>query len=715
MATVKNKEECIKTSKKFAPPLKKPEDALSVHGFSNASENEEDSAAMGETLCPAKTKGGDSKSSKNRISTLDGAKTKKKRQTENSDSDKKQKRKRSEAVNNASKTMATEDKENLLETNPRECSQEIKTPKEQYHLTDSQYDELFQHVLEKSIKDCMAVGAGENQEVQKRTRKRQPKKIVEGYTQITDQEDLEDEEEEEEEEEEQKPLNQCIAWIQCSKLSCEKWRKLESGIDPSSLPDSWSCSQNTDSKFNNCDIPEEGWSESDDEVIYATFVPGSIVWAKQRGYSWWPGMVEADPDIGVYFLFASNFDHLPSKYHVTFFGDSVSRAWISASMLKNFQELTAESLDLKKGKNKDYSKRFGVGLKMAEEAEKMNIQERIAKFGFSGRYRHQDESQQPGFTEEDFDVCGNDKHLTSKPTKCEPKSHVSNDSVAPAAKEAENTKDKEDIAQSKPVCGNDKHLTSKPTKCELKSHVSNDSVAPAAKEAENTKDKEDIAQSKPVCGNDKHLKSKPMKCELKSHVSNDSVAPAAKEAENTEDKEDIAQSKPAEFEISDRSQKIRKCEPKNPAGEESALPKKSKQVKDKEAKAPHRRPGTKNRFSLPKMKTTCSKPSSVPVCSTEINNACMSTKVLSITDPGKRITCLNTAKRDKAKPKATRKVVALLEGEDSLQNWFEEVKANEKELEEAFGDDMLDILTAKQNDLQEDVFSLLLNEESQEP
>ncbi|XP_078524698.1 zinc finger CW-type PWWP domain protein 1 isoform X10 [Lissotriton helveticus] len=611
-----SRKECIKTSKKFAPPLKKPEDALSVHGFSNASENEEDSAAMGETLCPAKTKGGDSKSSKNRISTLDGAKTKKKRQTENSDSDKKQKRKRSEAVNNASKTMATEDKENLLETNPRECSQEIKTPKEQYHLTDSQYDELFQHVLEKSIKDCMAVGAGENQEVQKRTRKRQPKKIVEGYTQITDQEDLEDEEEEEEEEEEQKPLNQCIAWIQCSKLSCEKWRKLESGIDPSSLPDSWSCSQNTDSKFNNCDIPEEGWSESDDEVIYATFVPGSIVWAKQRGYSWWPGMVEADPDIGVYFLFASNFDHLPSKYHVTFFGDSVSRAWISASMLKNFQELTAESLDLKKGKNKDYSKRFGVGLKMAEEAEKMNIQERIAKFGFSGRYRHQDESQQPGFTEEDFD-------------------------------------------------------------------------APAAKEAENTKDKEDIAQSKP--------------------------APAAKEAENTEDKEDIAQSKPAEFEISDRSQKIRKCEPKNPAGEESALPKKSKQVKDKEAKAPHRRPGTKNRFSLPKMKTTCSKPSSVPVCSTEINNACMSTKVLSITDPGKRITCLNTAKRDKAKPKATRKVVALLEGEDSLQNWFEEVKANEKELEEAFGDDMLDILTAKQNDLQEDVFSLLLNEESQEP
>ncbi|KAJ1080047.1 hypothetical protein NDU88_000269 [Pleurodeles waltl] len=91
-----------------------------------------------------------------------------------------------------------------------------------------------------------------------------------------------------------------------------------------------------------------------------------------------------------------------------------------------------------------------------------------------------------------------------------------------------------------------------------------------------------------------------------------------------------------------------------------------------------------------------------------MNSGRRSTKVLSITDPGKLKTCLNTAKMDKTKQKAKQKVVASFEGEDSLHNWLEEVKANEKELEEAFGDDMLDILTAKQSDLQEDVFSLLL-------
>lgn len=31
-----------------------------------------------------------------------------------------------------------------------------------------------------------------------------------------------------------------------------------------------------------------------------------------------------------------------SKYHVTFFGERVSRAWIPVNMLKNFQELSLE-------------------------------------------------------------------------------------------------------------------------------------------------------------------------------------------------------------------------------------------------------------------------------------------------------------------------------------------------------------------------------------
>ncbi|XP_052610063.1 zinc finger CW-type PWWP domain protein 1 isoform X3 [Peromyscus californicus insignis] len=142
--------------------------------------------------------------------------------------------------------------------------------------------------------------------------------------------------------EEEGGFGQCLIWVQCSSPKCEKWRQLRGGIDPSVLPDNWSCDQNPDLNYNHCDIPEETWTGCESDVAYASYVPGSIIWAKQYGYPWWPGMIESDPDLGEYFLFASHLDSLPSKYHVTYFGETVSRAWIPVSMLKNFQELSLE-------------------------------------------------------------------------------------------------------------------------------------------------------------------------------------------------------------------------------------------------------------------------------------------------------------------------------------------------------------------------------------
>ncbi|XP_059105828.1 zinc finger CW-type PWWP domain protein 1 isoform X3 [Peromyscus eremicus] len=142
--------------------------------------------------------------------------------------------------------------------------------------------------------------------------------------------------------EEEGGFGQCLIWVQCSSPKCEKWRQLRGGIDPSVLPDNWSCDQNPDLNYNRCDIPEETWTGCESDVAYASYVPGSIIWAKQYGYPWWPGMIESDPDLGEYFLFASHLDSLPSKYHVTYFGETVSRAWIPVSMLKNFQELSLE-------------------------------------------------------------------------------------------------------------------------------------------------------------------------------------------------------------------------------------------------------------------------------------------------------------------------------------------------------------------------------------
>ncbi|XP_042778921.1 zinc finger CW-type PWWP domain protein 1 isoform X4 [Panthera leo] len=241
--------------------------------------------------------------------------------------------------------------------------------------------------------------------------KAQLKKTVQNHSQIRNQQKGE-----------VSGFGQCLVWVQCSSPNCEKWRRLCGNIDPSVLPDNWSCDQNTDLKYNRCDIPEESWIGHESDVAYASYIPGSIIWAKQYGYPWWPGMVESDPDLGEYFLFASHLDSLPSKYHVTFFGETVSRAWIPVNMLKNFQELSLElagveklcwekvpcltkcarvrlfmrdsSFYQKKCRNKDCSQKLGVALMMAQEAEQISIQERVNLFGFRSRYNGSDNSRE---------------------------------------------------------------------------------------------------------------------------------------------------------------------------------------------------------------------------------------------------------------------------------------------------------------------------------
>ncbi|XP_054851118.1 zinc finger CW-type PWWP domain protein 1 [Eublepharis macularius] len=281
--------------------------------------------------------------------------------------------------------------------------------KEDGYLTDSVFEEIVECVLKKSLAECMedfkkiapsveerslgretldaslptreaVSGKGSRDEgeamlLEAKQQELQPEKKIHSKLSL---------------EEDKHETSWCVVWVQCSYPACEKWRRLSSDVDPSVLPENWSCSQNPDLQYNSCSIPEEMWSGSENEVVYAVYIPGSIVWAKQYGYPWWPGMVEADPDIGEYFLFSSRTDSLPSKYHVTFFGDSVTRAWISASMLRNFSEPNAEENCLAKPKRKSDRKNLESAQKMAKEAEQINIPERIRTFGFCSRFNGKD-------------------------------------------------------------------------------------------------------------------------------------------------------------------------------------------------------------------------------------------------------------------------------------------------------------------------------------
>ncbi|XP_048475998.1 uncharacterized protein LOC109935863 [Rhincodon typus] len=181
-----------------------------------------------------------------------------------------------------------------------------KTNKAISTLSDIQYEKIFQSVIDKSLEECIgmasSVGYYEINEVstvgRRHKRKGQPKKIVQDYTKFID-------------DDEESALDNYVAWVQCSEEKCGKWRRLDDSVDPATLPDDWVCSQNPDPLYNMCDLPEEVWDGRENDIIYAELVPGSIVWAKQLGYPWWPGMVEHDPQTGKYFMFTTDSDQFP--------------------------------------------------------------------------------------------------------------------------------------------------------------------------------------------------------------------------------------------------------------------------------------------------------------------------------------------------------------------------------------------------------------------
>ncbi|KAL2079392.1 hypothetical protein ACEWY4_025136 [Coilia grayii] len=126
----------------------------------------------------------------------------------------------------------------------------------------------------------------------------------------------------------------------CSRAGCKKWRRLQDNVDPSFLPKTWTCSQNTDSARSSCDAPEESCPEcKEEEFYYCSLVPGSLVWAQQAGYPWWPAMIERDPVSGDFLQFKTKRDPFPCKCHVTYLGRPVSRAWVQRCRVRDYCEL----------------------------------------------------------------------------------------------------------------------------------------------------------------------------------------------------------------------------------------------------------------------------------------------------------------------------------------------------------------------------------------
>ncbi|KAG7464505.1 hypothetical protein MATL_G00166290 [Megalops atlanticus] len=295
----------------------------------------------------------------------------------------------------------------IAQTNPRPSSG---------LLSDNQYDDIFNSVLDSSLEHCLEdaravlsevellqasldqdCDRGEEQDSSlPSSRSRKKKKLKESRAAATREQPSTKHQWECQEETQHSYSSQETydPWVQCSVHSCRKWRRLELDADLSVLPSDWTCSLNTDRQRSSCEVPQESWSGSEGELIYSSLVPGSMVWAQQPGFTWWPAMIEADPDSKTSFLFNSRKDESPSKYHVTYFGNPVCRAWVSSSRVRAFHALSQETA-VSAVNRQTSRKMLNEALHMAREAQELSLKRRLSQFGFCCRYAHKTASS-PG-------------------------------------------------------------------------------------------------------------------------------------------------------------------------------------------------------------------------------------------------------------------------------------------------------------------------------
>ncbi|XP_077861554.1 uncharacterized protein LOC102804076 [Saccoglossus kowalevskii] len=175
-------------------------------------------------------------------------------------------------------------------------------------------------------------------------------------------------------------------WVQCSNSYCLKWRKVHDISDPTSIPDNWECNMNTDEDYNSCTKPQVKNTDEIDaeyEFVFTRYTIGSLVWAKMQGYPWWPGLLEEDPDTRSFYE-TDGVSRYPAKYHVVFFGDNVSRAWVRSTSVEVFTgKENVEDFGSPKMKGKNYTKEVKKAQEIAMKAMSMTLKERVMEYGFS--------------------------------------------------------------------------------------------------------------------------------------------------------------------------------------------------------------------------------------------------------------------------------------------------------------------------------------------
>ncbi|XP_062373047.1 zinc finger CW-type PWWP domain protein 1-like isoform X2 [Sardina pilchardus] len=330
-----------------------------------------------------------------------------------------------EKVKNKQQVPATgvdKDADGMPNKNKNGCMPKIKEKQAPVALTDSQYEDIFDNVLgaaqlETCMEDARAMlsevellQASIDQEVNKTREEREveEQEIYEARTEETHHRFKEREEKgsksgsqkrKRAEEEDDSEADEYDSWVQCSRKECRKWRRLQDDTDPSTLPKNWTCRENTDLACSSCDAPEESWSVSkEEEFYYCSLVPGSLVWAQQTGYPWWPAMIEREPVTNDFLRFKTRKDPFPCKCHVTYLGSPATRAWVQRCRVRDYNDLQ-EQTALNMARQQVHKRKLKDAIKMAGHAQKLPLQKRLNRFGFMARRATDGEN-----LEEDSDI-----------------------------------------------------------------------------------------------------------------------------------------------------------------------------------------------------------------------------------------------------------------------------------------------------------------------
>lgn len=170
-------------------------------------------------------------------------------------------------------------------------------------------------------------------------------------------------------------------WVEC------KWRQCPQIQDPLEVPKFWTCAMGPDGS---CDAPNEPYNNQKDYTLMTKFSAGSLVLAREKGYPWWPAIVDDDPDYNLYF-WTKNWHKSciePDQFHVVYIdkpGIAPTRGWLKKSAVKPFKEISP-----KPAKNAEVSptlrSRLTKALEIAAEARELDVEQRLKEFGYLAKF-----------------------------------------------------------------------------------------------------------------------------------------------------------------------------------------------------------------------------------------------------------------------------------------------------------------------------------------